>query len=520
MQNGDSYKYGEARPAFAPWPGLVLNLLSPCYGPASPFAGAVAAMLVPFAVLAAKKHRVTVILLAVLMLVSLLLIGRIGLVDAFLTVRPLFYIITVYLIPLFLLSFSLLAAVGLETLANRAKGGIDNDGSEKVNNSSRIQKLVFLAVVLAFIPLAGRAAHLDLTAFNFDQTLPAMRFDVKAIVLNLVIVSLFAGTVLIACGKRFKSTNTAMFLLVSAFILNIISIVFVSRTSLPIQPFFDFPRAELLDYLKAHPGRALSITEHVMKPNANIVYGVSSMRVHNPLQPLGFTDYARLCGATLDDFRNQTYKAITSKINLASVKYIVAQSQPLDAPFKLLHITAEGISIYENPEALPEAYIVAGKRSVVSAAEALKEVGAPGFDGRSEVILENRQSEKNSGNAASFTAPKTDLVAADLKRISNTELEMKYKSADGGYMVVTDTFYPGWTATVDGKAVPIARANVLFRALAVPAGEHTVRMIYQPLSFIYGVWAASAALIILALITAWHFVVRNKTVAGARGSGS
>ncbi len=51
-----------------------------------------------------------------------------------------------------------------------------------------------------------------------------------------------------------------------------------------------------------------------------------------------------------------------------------------------------------------------------------------------------------------------------------------------GFVVLSDQFYPGWRAYVDGRESPIYRANYLFRAVPVPAGEHVVEFTYQPVS--------------------------------------
>jgi uncharacterized membrane protein YfhO len=60
-------------------------------------------------------------------------------------------------------------------------------------------------------------------------------------------------------------------------------------------------------------------------------------------------------------------------------------------------------------------------------------------------------------------------------------------SAEGdGFLVLSDVWYPGWKARVDGMDTPILRANYLFRAVPVSNGEHTVEMIYQPPSFLAG----------------------------------
>ncbi|MBE9471546.1 MAG: YfhO family protein [Chloroflexi bacterium] len=55
-----------------------------------------------------------------------------------------------------------------------------------------------------------------------------------------------------------------------------------------------------------------------------------------------------------------------------------------------------------------------------------------------------------------------------------------------GYLVLTDTWYPGWQATVDGKPAEVLQANYAFRAVYLAAGEHTVEMVYHPTSVLVG----------------------------------
>lgn len=64
--------------------------------------------------------------------------------------------------------------------------------------------------------------------------------------------------------------------------------------------------------------------------------------------------------------------------------------------------------------------------------------------------------------------------------------EIRVTADHPGWLILSDAWYPGWNVRVDGKNTPVLRANVLFRAVEVPAGTHQVLIQYQPLSFYLG----------------------------------
>jgi uncharacterized membrane protein YfhO len=78
-------------------------------------------------------------------------------------------------------------------------------------------------------------------------------------------------------------------------------------------------------------------------------------------------------------------------------------------------------------------------------------------------------------------------------------IDLLVEAISDGWLVLSDAFYPGWKATVDGVPVPIERANVLFRAIPIHPGTQRVVLTFQPgsvqagliiSSIAWGLWSA------------------------------
>ncbi|OPY71289.1 MAG: Bacterial membrane protein YfhO [Syntrophorhabdus sp. PtaU1.Bin002] len=96
---------------------------------------------------------------------------------------------------------------------------------------------------------------------------------------------------------------------------------------------------------------------------------------------------------------------------------------------------------------------------------------------REMVILSDTETIADDGRAQGkvrLVSYKTDHVL------------IQYEADTDGFLYVSDTFYPGWKAYVDGKETKIYRANLAFRAVPAPKGNHTVSFRYIPLSFYSG----------------------------------
>jgi hypothetical protein len=175
-------------------------------------------------------------------------------------------------------------------------------------------------------------------------------------------------------------------------------------------------------------------------------------------------------------------------LSLMHVRYIAS---PRELGLPVVH-QSEVTIIYRNEAALPRAWIVPAARLEPDPLAAILD---PAFDPRGEVILDA------SLTPADVIRDTQDAIDHTLISLQDTPNAVTIRAASeaGGYLVLADTWYPGWRATLDGRAVSILRANVALRAVAFPAGEHVVEFRYEPDSFRAGAGlSATSALLIAA----------------------
>ncbi|HKC89388.1 MAG TPA: YfhO family protein, partial [Blastocatellia bacterium] len=170
--------------------------------------------------------------------------------------------------------------------------------------------------------------------------------------------------------------------------------------------------------------------------------------------------------------------------------------------------------IYENPRALPRAWLVP-KVEVVSAEDALRRIrgeGEQSFNPREVALLElPLDSLPEITDKARPDLPQGDFKAPAEARIVNYEpnrLAIETVADKRATLVVSEMYYPGWEATIDGRPAPILTANYLLRSMIVPEGRHRVEMRYTAPAARRG--AVISALALLALLGGVILSVVNK----------
>jgi hypothetical protein len=219
-------------------------------------------------------------------------------------------------------------------------------------------------------------------------------------------------------------------------------------------------------------------------PNVGMVHGFDHTLGYNPLRLADFSDAV----GTRDGIAGPSERKFTALFpsyhcrlaNLLGLRYI-ATPVPIDqvdtrlrtGDLTLIARTKQGY-VYENPRALPRALFVAGWE--FADFEGMKQGGRwPDVDPHQVVLLDIEPPVATPEGPA--------LAEADVKltRYENTEVEIEVTTSRAGFVVLNDIWHPWWRAELDGVETEILKANVLFRAVQVPAGTHKIRFSFHPL---------------------------------------
>jgi hypothetical protein len=134
--------------------------------------------------------------------------------------------------------------------------------------------------------------------------------------------------------------------------------------------------------------------------------------------------------------------------------------------------------VWQNNAVLPRAFFVRGYE-VKPAKEFLDLMRMGSFNPKDVMFFD----KKPEGMLATSEDAIDSTESVNVTKYENESVEIKTSSSKARLLFMSDVWYPSWEATIDGKPLPIYKADWAFRALAVPAGQHTIVMTYKDSRF-------------------------------------
>lgn len=147
--------------------------------------------------------------------------------------------------------------------------------------------------------------------------------------------------------------------------------------------------------------------------------------------------------------------------------------------------------VYENLRAMPRAWFVpetlsAKRKEILQAIHSSKLPDGRSYDPAQVALVEEPLNFKAQNYDAS-NPPK-------IVKLSSTQIEVETTSSSPTFLVLSDIYYPGWKARVDGKPSHIFKTNYILRGVQLPPGKHVVQFEFKPLSFHIGLGVSAATL--------------------------
>lgn len=244
-----------------------------------------------------------------------------------------------------------------------------------------------------------------------------------------------------------------------------------------------FPRLEAVDFLKREKDLFRVLTLGNVFPKSTLVpYNIQSAEGYISLFPKRYEDLCLSIEGTdkIGIGTGVEFSPIgmhSPLINLLNVKYILSDEKIEDSRFKLVYDSE--IYIYENKDVLPRAFIVPRAKIIRHKDEILRELNSSTFNPKEYVIL-----EEDTGIKSTFSSLRDSAVG--ITDYSANIVKLYADVSEPAFLVLLDTYYPGWKVYVDDKEDKIYRANYTFRAVRLGTGRHLIKFVYRPFSFIIG----------------------------------
>ncbi len=384
----------------------------------------------------------------------------------------------------FLMGSGILVALGVQALATPGR-----------------RPLGAAAAALAAFAVVDTIVVVELIALSHQVA--AGSLDYRAVE-GAVLISAIAAVGMLGLGRSGMISYGARLLVLGALLASTGGLLNTYNPS--INPILGFHTNATLATVDRVTGTAMTmrLDGMAMPADTNLAYGLPEPTSYDALD---VSWYARLYTALEGQPPNQIEQlpACPARLRTLGIEYIETD-QPLKdenwapalRPAPVAHVGP--VTVYAVPGS-HEYSMVSGSTIVSDEAQAITASASCNFDTNAAVVL-----QRNGAGAATTLASQPSLARSslsgnaggvDVLQEAANSSRLVTTSATGGWLLMRRTYFPGWTATIDGRSTPIWRADGAFRALHVPAGSHLVVMEYKPGAVTAGALISAVALLVL-----------------------
>ena len=164
---------------------------------------------------------------------------------------------------------------------------------------------------------------------------------------------------------------------------------------------------------------------------------------------------------------------VLRRLQIFGIQYIIGAPGAYDtAVFPVDSYSAPlNTAVYRVPGTMPYAHPFSNAESHPELGAAIARLADPTFDFSRVLVVDRPVTQPDLGEAPG---------RAEVISYKAGEVTITADFSAPGWLLLLESFYPGWVATIDGRALAIARANAHFMGVEVPAGTHLIRLVFAP----------------------------------------
>lgn len=277
--------------------------------------------------------------------------------------------------------------------------------------------------------------------------------------------------------KKFFHTTVLQMFYCSLIFLTVFDLLRFADKFIPFtQPSYLYPNTQAISFLQKNIGifRYMTTDDRLLPPNFSARYRLQSIDGYDPLylrrygefiasSQRGKPNIARPFGfnriITPHNYKNKI-------IDLLGVKYILSLSDLTSN--KLQKVFQEGqTQVYENKDVLPRAFFVKQVQIFSDKQKAIEHLFDKNLDMQSTAVVECTK-------CAFLSSKEFGTGDVSITHYSENIITIQTKTTNNSFLILTDSYYPTWHASIDGKETKIYLADFNFRGMIVPKGRHTV----------------------------------------------
>ncbi len=321
-----------------------------------------------------------------------------------------------------------------------------------------------------------------------------------------VVLATATALVLVAAGRRWLAPRVALFVLMALFVVDVWRVNDKFMFTIPLPEHSRGIKTEVTEFLSKEGGQIRVIPMNGSDPMFYSVNKIPVLFTSNPIQQRRWQEF-------LDDFSLNS-----SMTDMLNVKYLVYSAEQyrnergqLYEKYRPVFTSPDGRDmVLVNTSVLPKAWLVPSAVVLDGRFTAPQALQSPSFDPRLMALVETPPPIQMAAAGAMPEGFSNDVTVTHYE---GNRIDISASPRANSLLVLSEKYYQGWKAFVDGKPVEIQPVNHVLRGVYLTPGSHKVEFRFDPLPFKIGKYLTLISLLLFAGMLAREFIVSRRRAA-------